>query len=155
MIVELGVRFGRCTRALLKGAEAVDGHVWGVDALERHDVHDERFTFIQANALEVAGQWERIDLLHVDIDPQREDDLRRWLAEYAVRCRAIAVCNSHHPGFRLGPIIAALAATGRWEVYEYRGNLAGWTILVRPGESVPAGDEVVDGETGAGPSAVE
>ena len=86
VVVELGVRFGHCTRALLKGAEAVDGQVWGVDALERHDVRDERFTFIQADPLKVAGRWERIDLLHVDIDPQREDDARKWLGRI---CRAV------------------------------------------------------------------
>ena len=63
----------------LAGARDVDGHVWGVDPLERHDVSDGRFTFIQADPMEVAGRWERIDLLHLDIDPLREDDARRWL----------------------------------------------------------------------------
>ncbi len=64
------------TRALLAGCAAVDGHVWGIDPLERHDVPDERFTFIQADPMTCAARWERIDLLHVDIDPQCEDDAR-------------------------------------------------------------------------------
>src|SRR5207253_11218650 len=73
VVVELGVRFGDSTRALLEGARAVDGHVWGVDSLERHDVHDPRFTFLPADPMSVAGRWDRIDLLHVDIDPHCED----------------------------------------------------------------------------------
>ncbi len=68
VVVELGVRFGHSTRAFLEGARAVHGRAWGVDLLERHDVSDERFTFIQADPFKVAARWERIDLLHVDID---------------------------------------------------------------------------------------
>ena len=149
VVVELGVRFGHSTRAFLDGARAVDGRVWGVDLLERHDVSDERFTFIQADPYKVAARWERIDLLHVDIDSQCEGDARRWLAEYANRCRAIAVCHTHHPGYRLGPVIAELAATDQWQVFEYRGNLGGWTVLARRGEPCP--DD--DGEVAAGSSA--
>ena len=65
---------------------------------------------------------------------------RRWLAEYAGRCRAIAVHHTHHPGFRLGPVIAELAATDPRQVFEYRGNLAGWIVLVPPGETCPNDD---------------
>jgi hypothetical protein len=140
VVVELGVRFGESTRGLLDGAHAVDGHVWGVDPLERHDVQDPRFTFIQADPMEVAGRWERIDLLHVDVDPHCEDDARRWLGEYAGQCRAIAVHDTHHPRFRLGPLIGEVAASGAWQVFEYRGNAAGWTVLARPGEPCPAED---------------
>jgi GT2 family glycosyltransferase len=142
VVVELGVRFGDSTRALLVGARIVDGHVWGVDALERHDVDDPRFTFIPSDPLEVGGRWDRIDLLHVDIDAHREDEARRWLEAYHARCRAIAIHDSHHPRFKLGPIIAGLAAAGDRRVFEYRGNAAGWTVLVRPGEPCPEdGDE--------------
>jgi glycosyltransferase involved in cell wall biosynthesis len=137
VVVELGVRFGDSTRALLVGAREVDGHVWGVDALERHGVDDPRFTFIPSDPLEVAGRWNQIDLLHVDIDAHREDEARRWLEAYQARCRAIAIHDSHHPRFRLGPIIAGLAAAGDWRVFEYRGNAAGWTVLARPGEPCP------------------
>ncbi len=69
-----------------------------------------------------------------------------WLREYANRCRAIAVHHTHHPGFRLGPVIAELAATGQWRVFEYRGNLAGWTVLARPGEPCPTEDAASNGE---------
>jgi hypothetical protein len=140
VIVELGVRFGHSTRAFLEGARAVDRRVWEVDPLERHDVQDDRFTFIQVDPIQAAPQWDRIDLLHIDIDLHCEGDARRWLAEYASRCRAIAVHHSHHPGYRLRPVIAELAATGGWDVYEYRGNLGGWTVLTRRGESCPDDD---------------
>ena len=137
VVVELGVRFGTVTRALLAGARAVDGRVWGIDELERHEARDDLFTFIQADPMRCAARWERIDMLHLDIDPQREDDARRWLKEYANRCRSIAVFHSHHPGFRLGPVIAELAATEQWQSFEYRGNLAGWTVLAGRGEACP------------------
>jgi hypothetical protein len=145
-VVELGVRFGQSTRALLEGARAVDGHVWGVDPLERHDVADPRFAFLPADPMAVASRWQYIDLLHVDIDPHCEDDARRWLGEYAGRCRAIAVHDTHHPRFRLGPVIAELAASGDWRVFEYRGNPASWTVLVWPGEPCPADDAAAVGE---------
>ena len=150
VIVELGVRFDVVTQALLSGARAVDGRVWGIDPLERHDVEDERFTFIQADPMKCAARWERIDLLHVDMEPGCEDDARRWLKEYANRCRAIAVHHAHHPAFRLGPVIAELAATDQWQVFEYSGNLAGWTVLARCGESCPdEGVEAVSVRTGS------
>jgi hypothetical protein len=119
--------------------------VWGVDSLVRHDVSDDRFKFIQADQMDVASQWERIDLLHVDIDPHCEGDARKWLGAYAGRCRAIAVHDTHHPGFRLGPVIAELAKAGGWRVFEYRGNLAGWTVLARPGEPCPGDDGAAAG----------
>jgi hypothetical protein len=139
-VVELGVRFGASTRALLAGVRAVDEQVWGVDPLERHDVQDPRFTHIPQDPMAVVERWERIDLLHVDIDPHREDDARRWLESYAPRCRAIAVHDRHHPRFHLSPVIAELANRGRWQVFEYRGDPSGWTVLIRPGEPCPSKD---------------
>jgi hypothetical protein len=135
VVVALGVRFGAAARALLAGARGVDGQVWGVDPLERHDVLDERFTFIQSDPMEVSHRWERVDLLHVDVDAQCEDVARKWLRDYAGKCRAIAIHHSQHPGFRLGPVIAELVGAGQWRVFEYRGNFAGWSVLVRPGET--------------------
>jgi hypothetical protein len=87
--------------------------------------------------MQCAARWERIDFLHLDIDAQREDDARLWLREYANRCRAIAVGHVHHPGFRLAPLIAELAAKDQWQVFEYSGNLAGWVVLARRGEAGP------------------
>ncbi len=140
VVVELGVRFGVSTRALLEGAHAVDGHVWGVDPLDRHDVRDPRFTFVRADPMAVVDRWERIDLLHVDIDAHCEDDARRWLGAYAGRCRAVAVANTHHPRSLLGPIIIEVIAAGGWQAHEYREGTSGWTVLVRPGEPCPIED---------------
>ena len=53
VILELGVRFGDASRALLAGAHAIDGHIWGVDPLVRHDVLDPRFTFLESSPLDV------------------------------------------------------------------------------------------------------
>jgi GT2 family glycosyltransferase len=138
VIVELGVRFGDSTRALLAGAHEVGGHVWGVDLLKRHDVTDTRFTFLQADAAQVADRWTAIDFLHVDIDPHQHDLARQWLHCYAGRCRVVAVHDTHHPVFRLAPVVRDLAATGAWEVFEYRGNVPGWPVLARIGEPHPA-----------------
>jgi len=136
-IVELGVRFGASTRALLDGARVVDGHVWGVDPLERHDVVDPRFTYLPSDPLAEVGRWERIDLLHLDVDPHCEADARRWLDAYAERCRAIAIHDSHHPRHGLSALVAGMAASGVWQVFEYRGDAAGWTVLARLGEPSP------------------
>ena len=74
--------------------------------------------------MEVVDRWERIDLLHVDIDPHCEDDARRWLAGYAGRCRAIAVPIRTIPGSgsaRSSPSWPPRA----WQVFEYRGEPVG------------------------------
>lgn len=140
VVVELGVRFGDSTRAFLAGTAETDGRVWGVDPLDRHGVDDPRFTYLKADPLEVAGQWEAIDLLHVDSEPHCEGAVRKWLTAYAGRCRAIAIHDTHHPSFRLGPVMLDLAATGRWQVFEYRGNTPGWTVFARHGEPGPPTD---------------
>jgi hypothetical protein len=95
------------------------------------------FCLLMADPMKCAARWERIDLLHLDIEPECQDVARRWLKEYANRCHAIAVHHAHHPAFRLGPVIAELAATDQWQLFEYSGNLAGWTVLVRRSESCP------------------
>jgi glycosyltransferase involved in cell wall biosynthesis len=141
VVVELGVRFGDTTRAFLAGASDVDGHVWGVDPLRRHDVVDPRFTFLQADPTAVTDRWNAIDLLHIDIDPHGHNEAGRWLQLYADRCRAIAIHDTHHPVFRLGALIRDFAAaTGQWQVFEYWGNAPGWTVLARNGEPSPADD---------------
>jgi hypothetical protein len=47
------------------------------DPLERHDVQDERFNFLQVDLLDVSNRWERIDPLRLYIDPQYGADARR------------------------------------------------------------------------------
>ncbi len=137
VVVELGVRAGVSTRALLAGAHATGGRVWGVDPEDRHGIDDPRFTFVRADAAAVADRWEAIDLLHVDTDPHTEDQTRRWLELYAGKCRAVALHDAHHPGFGVGAAVKAFAASGGWRVYEYWGNPSGWTVLTRPGEPCP------------------
>ena len=154
VVVELGVRFGASTRAMLDGVRAVNGHVWGVNPLERHDVRDPLFTYVQSDPMAVVDRWERIDLLHVEIDPHCEDDARRWLGAYAGRCRAIVVHDTHHPRSRLAAVVGELAAAGRWRAFEYRDGSTGWTVLVRPGEPCPTEDAASNGEARPVPSAV-
>jgi predicted O-methyltransferase YrrM len=138
VVVELGVRTGVSTHALLAGAHAADGQVWGVDLADRHGIVDPRFTFIQSDAAEVAGRWETIDLLHIDTDPHSEEQTRRWFDLYAAKCRAIALHDTHHPAFGVGAAVRAFVASGAWRVSEYWGNASGWTVLTRPGEPWPA-----------------
>lgn len=140
VVVELGVRTGVSTRALLAGARAAGGRVWGVDLDDRHGIDDPLFTFVHADAADVAGRWDAIDLLHVDTDPHTEEQTRRWLALYASKCRAVALHDSHHPGFGVGAAVRAFAAAGGWVVYEYWGNPSGWTVLTRPGAPAPTGE---------------
>ena len=133
VVVELGVRLGVSTRALLAGARAVGGLVWGVDPEDEHEIDDPRFTFLRADASEVADRWEAIDLLHVDTDPHTEEQTARWFDLYAAKCRAIALHDTHHPDFGVGAATRAFAEASGWDVHEYWGNPSGWTVLTRPG----------------------
>lgn len=137
VVVELGVRLGASARALLAGAHAVDGQVWGVDLWDGHRIDDPRFHFLLADAAHVAGRWEAIDLLHIDTDPHTEAQTLLWFALYASKCRAIALHDTHHPKFGVGAAVRAFTAAGGWQVYEYWGNPSGWTVLTRPGLPSP------------------
>ena len=141
VVVELGVRGGVSARALIEGARETGGHVWGVDLADHHGIVDPNFTFIHADAADVADRWERIDLLHIDTDPHTEEQTRHWFDLYAGKCRAIALHDTHHPRFGVGLAVKAFIATGEWRVHEYWGNPSGWTVLVRPGEPAPSGKE--------------
>jgi hypothetical protein len=137
VLVELGVRQGASTRALLAGVTETGGKVWGVDLQNIHGIDDPRFHFLQADAATVADRWPAIDLLHIDTDPHTEEQTRRWFELYAHRCRAIALHDTHHPRFRVGAAVRAFAEQGGWTVFEYWGNPSGWTVLTRPGEPCP------------------
>ncbi|WP_165230174.1 class I SAM-dependent methyltransferase, partial [Aquisphaera insulae] len=136
-VVELGVRRGSSTRALLEGVAATGGTVWGVDLEDAHGIDDPRFVFIHGDAGDpaVVARWESIDLLHIDTDPHTEAQTLRWLDLYADRCRAIAFHDAHHPGFAVGKAVRSFAARGGWDVFEYWGNPSGWTVMVRRGEA--------------------
>lgn len=87
-ILELGVRFGNSTVALLEAALQIDGHVWSVDVAPcpqaRKLVHecelDPYWTFIQGNDLDI--EWAQpIDHLFIDTDhvyPQTMAELKRF-----------------------------------------------------------------------------
>jgi O-methyltransferase len=137
VIVALGVRFGDSARSLLDAAHETEGHVWGVDSVPRHDVADQRFTYLAEDPLPSAGRWERIDLLHVEVDPNTGDLPSRWLDPYKAKCRAIALAGTHHPSFGTSAAARQLAASGDWRAFEYRAGYCGWTVLVRHGEPTP------------------
>jgi tetratricopeptide (TPR) repeat protein len=142
VVVELGVRVGSSTRALLAGVTETGGQLWGVDLQIIHGIDDPRFHFIQADAATVADRWPSIDLLHIDTDPHTEEQTRRWFQLYAHRCRAIALHDTHHPNFGVGAALRAFVELGRWTAFEYWGNPSGWTVLTRPGEPCPHQDPV-------------
>jgi len=137
VVVELGVRAGSSTRALLAGVAETGGQVWGVDLNDIHGIDDTRFHFLLADAADVADRWESIDLLHIDTDPHTEEQTRKWFALYAHRCRAIALHDTHHPNFSVGAAVRTFIEQGGWTVFEYWGNPSGWTVLARPGEPCP------------------
>ena len=141
VVVGLGVRAGASTARCSPALRAVNGRVWGVDPAELHNIDDPRFTFVRADAADVADRWERIDLLHVNTDPHTEEQTRRWFDLYAAKCRAIALHDTHHPDFGVGDAVRAFVAAGGWQAFEYRGNASGWTVLTRPGEPSPAPTE--------------
>jgi GT2 family glycosyltransferase len=136
-VVELGVRLGSSTRALLAGVRETGGKVWGVDLASIHGIDDPHFHFLHADAADVAGRWDQIDLLHIDTDPHTEEQTRRWFELYAKKCRAIALHDTHHPAFGVRAAVRAFVAEGGWGVHEYWGNPSGWTVLTRPGEPSP------------------
>ena len=135
VVVELGVRRGSSTRALLAGVHETDGRLWGIDLHDGHGIDDPRFQFILGDASDHAGRWETIDLLHVDTDPHTEAQTLRWLELYSPRCRVIALHDAHHPNFGVGAAVRAFVARGGWTVHEYWGNLSGWAVLTRADES--------------------
>ena len=127
VVVELGVRFGHSTRAFLEGARAVDGRVWGVDLLERHDVSDERFTFVQADPFKVAARWERINLLHIDIDSQCEgrcSPVAQGIREPVPGHRRTAAIAPPWLSPRTGDCFRTEAATDYRQVFRIYGNVA-------------------------------
>jgi hypothetical protein len=108
-----------------------------VDLLEQHGITNPHFTFIHADAAEVADRWEAIDLLHIDTDTHTEAQTLRWFELYAARCRAIALHDTHHPDLGVGRAVQVFLGGTDWQVYEYWGNPSGWTLLARPGEASP------------------
>jgi GT2 family glycosyltransferase/tetratricopeptide (TPR) repeat protein len=137
VVVELGVRAGSSTRALLAGAAETGGEVWGVDLKKVHGIEDPHFHFVLADAADIADRWQAIDLLHIDTDPHTEQQTRLWLDLYAHRCRAIGLHDTHHPRFGVGAALRNFVGKGDWTVFEYWGNPSGWTLLTRPGERCP------------------
>jgi glycosyltransferase involved in cell wall biosynthesis len=150
VVVELGVRAGSSTRALLAGVAETGGQVWGIDLQNIHGIDDPRLHFIQADAASVADRWPAIDLLHIDTDPHTEEQTRRWFDLYAHRCRAIALHDTHHPAFGVGTAVREFVETGEWNVFEYWGNPSGWTVLTRPGEPCRPADAGI-ANLGSGP----
>jgi predicted O-methyltransferase YrrM len=137
VVVELGVRLGSSTRALLADITETNGELWGVDLNDQHGINDPRFHFILGDAADVASRWDAIDLLHIDTDPHTEEQTRQWFELFGNRCRAIALHDAHHPSFGVGAAVRAFVEPGESTVYEYWGNPSGWTVLTRPGEPCP------------------
>ncbi len=64
-ILELGVRTGKSTTALLKAASEIGGHLISIDINDCNIFEDSHWTFIQSDDLDV--DWnEPIDLLFID-----------------------------------------------------------------------------------------
>src|SRR5258708_12656196 len=100
--------------------------------MDRHGIDDARFSFIQADAAEVADRWEAIDFLHIDTDPHPEEQTRRWFDLYAAKCRAIALHDTHHPDFGVGAAVRSFLPTGGWCVSQYSLHPSRRTLLQRP-----------------------
>ena len=116
-VLELGVRAGVSTSALLAGVEAHGGHVWSVDRDDCSPVFagHPQWTFTQADSLDVPGIPDALDLLFIDTE-HTED---RTIAELQLWGSAAKLIMLHdtddgstYPGVR-NAIAAYCAETGR------------------------------------------
>jgi hypothetical protein len=69
VVVELGVRAGSSTRALLAVVAEIGGELRRVDLQTIHGIDDPGFHFIDADAASVADRSPAIDLLHMPPPP--------------------------------------------------------------------------------------
>jgi len=98
-VLEIGVRFGASTAALLTGVEEKGGHVWSID-IEPCDFArslfegNPRWTFIRGDSKEVFVDLRHIDLLFIDGDHSYEGVLAD-LRLYGPLARTIALHDYH------------------------------------------------------------
>jgi hypothetical protein len=82
-VLELGVRAGVSTAALLAGVSDHGGHVWSVDKDDCSPVfgNHPHWTFVQADSLEAAGIPDTLECLFIDTEHTKERtiaELRMW-----------------------------------------------------------------------------
>jgi len=108
MVMEIGVRGGASTSALLAGVEAHSGHLWSVDVNPCRVFDHPDWTFTQANSITEAERIkaiipEHLDVLFVDGDHTYEGCLSD-LQNYGPRADLILVhdclCPETYPGVR-------------------------------------------------------
>jgi hypothetical protein len=82
-VLELGVRAGVSTSALLAGVEAHGGHVWSVDRDDCSSVFagHPQWTFVQADSLNIERitQFERLDCLFIDTEHTEDRTLKELM----------------------------------------------------------------------------
>lgn len=117
-VLEIGVRFGSSTAALLLGLEEQGGHLWSVDtepcefARGLFDGHPQ-WTFVQGDSKIVTGLPEELDLLFIDGDHSYEGALHD-LMRFGPRARTIML---HDANRRIGTP-AVLDAIGQYLMAE-------------------------------------
>jgi hypothetical protein len=72
-------------------------------------------------------------LLHIGTDPHTKEQTRGWFALLVIKCRTIALHDTHHPAYDVGAAVPACVAEAGWTVHEYWGDPSGWTVLIGPG----------------------
>lgn len=107
-VMEIGVRGGASTSALLAGVEQHGGHLWSVDISPCKIFDHPQWTFIQADSIarkeEILAQVpEELDVLFVDGDHTYEGCLSD-LQTYGPRAKLILIhdclCPDTYPGVR-------------------------------------------------------
>jgi len=97
-VIELGVRFGTSTVALLHALEHTDGHLWSVDVARLwNGIPPNRWTFIQGDDLDPHVLEElptQVDCVLVDTD-HRYELTKREIIAYAPRVRPGGVMIFH------------------------------------------------------------
>lgn len=119
-VLELGVRSGNSTSALLAAVEETGGHLWSVDIAEPEVpaewARSTLWTFTQGDDMDpgvVAAQPQKVEVLFLDVDPHSFEQTLAELRLYVPRVRSGGVVLAHdtkfapHDGF---PVARALAA---------------------------------------------
>lgn len=107
-VLEIGVRGGCSTSALLSGVEKRGGHMWSVDVSPCQIFDSPQWTFIQANSITekeriLAAIPEDLEVLFVDGDHTYEGCLSD-LQTFGLRAKLILIhdclCPDTYPGVR-------------------------------------------------------
>lgn len=131
-ILEIGVRFGISTAALLLGVEERGGHVYSVDMGNCEVFQHPQWTFIRGDSVSdyrKIKQWlpDRFDLAFIDGDHSYLSVLSD-LNNYGRRSRVVMLHDAKHPD--VSAAINDFKAASRYQLLELYEDSHGLAVLV-------------------------